>query len=342
MKKMYLFLLVVVASCFCLIESCSKAVSGDTSSNDSITVTLNKSQIAADGFEEVVITVKDARNYDITSSSTIVINNQNFHGNVFYTATPGTYIIKAFRGTIVSSEVNLIATTPGPSSFTQKLLAEDYTGTWCGDCPRVGIQLENYTPSHPNCIVVCVHNNDPIQFYSGTITGEFIQGYPSVAVNRRFRWNENNIQLDSEIIRRAPLELAFESTVNGSIINIKTKIKFDVTTSAPLKLVVMLVENHLIYSQVNFGYYGLPNPIPNYVHNNVLRAVATDLYGDPIPSSQQVKGNIWINNFSFNATPYNISNCRIVAFVIFGTNLPDRKGVLNVQSVAAGQNKDFD
>jgi len=119
-------------------------------------------------------------------------------------------------------------------------------------------------------------------------------------------------------------------------------VKFDVTTSTSLKLVVFLVEDGLVYSQVNYGYYGLPNPIPNYVHDGVIRAAATDIFGDEIPVNQQTKGNTWERTLSFNATGYNTAKCRVVAFVVFGSTTTNRKGALNVQSVAAGQNKAFD
>ena len=104
----------------------------------------------------------------------------------------------------------------------------------------------------------------------------------------------------------------------------------------------MLVEDNILYSQANYGHFGLPNPIPNFKHRNVLRSAATDIFGDAIPSVQQIKGSTWEKNYTFNTTGFVQANCKIIAFVLYGDNADNRKGVLNVQVVSAGQNKGFD
>lgn len=127
--------------------------------------------------------------------------------------------------------------------------------------------------------------------------------------------------------------------------NVTAKVKFDVSTDIDLKLVVYLVEDGIVYPQVNYGYNyngSTANPLTNYVHNAILRLSGTDIYGDLIPKTSQVKGTVYTKDISFNASAYNISKCRVIGFVVAGTNDLNKKGVQNVQVVNAGESKDFD
>ncbi len=351
------FLLLTVFSLSVIIESCSKGgantppdiVNPPGGTNPTLVVNLSQSQISADGFDETTITVKDANNMDITSSSMIMVNNSVIAGNKFYTAVAGSYQVKAIRGAEMSPAVTLTATSPGPSPFSQKVLAESFSGTWCGICPGTIIPLENYTNTNPNVISVGVHgpsgSSDPFQyiFDPQLRTALGVNGVPTVVLNRDGKWAGNNTTtLDNLMQKRAPLGIAFETSFVGNTINVKAKVKFDVTTSLPLKIVVMLAEDNLKYNQANYGHFGLPNPIVNFNHRNVLRSAATDIFGDAIPVAQQMKGNVWEKNYSFNAANFVQSNCKIIAFVLYGDNTIGRKGILNVQMVSAGQNKIFD
>ncbi len=352
MRKIVSFLGVAVIVSAVVLQSCSKGGSsggGTTPPVNLLTVSLSKNTIRADNFDKVVVTVRDENSNDITGTSTIKVNGTSYLSNELYMSTPGTYTISAVNGTKTAANVTLTAQDPGPSPFTQKILVEDYTGTWCGYCPRVGVQLTGYIPTHPNCIVIGVHgpsgSSDPFNYlYVTSLTSSFnVTGWPTGIVNRDFAWNEQNSVLDQQAVKRAPVGLAFETSIAGNIINVKTKVKFDVTTQLGMKLVVALVEDGLVYPQTNYyaPTYG-GNPITAYTHNHVLRAAATDIFGDAIPIGQETIGNTWESNLSFNASGYTISNCKIVAFVLYDVNGLGRKGALNVQEVTAGQNKTFD
>lgn len=358
MKKIFSILGLSLLSAVLILESCSKGGTGGGGTpppppppppGNSLSVNVDKTQIFADGWETVVITVKDQNNNDVTSSSSIYLGNALLSNNSFWTSVPGTYELKASRSGITSPVVNITAVNPGASPFSQKILVEDYTGTWCGHCPRVGINLENYVATHPNTVVIANHgpSNDPYTFSShGTLANAFtVTGYPSAWVDRDFKWSESNSQLDGQFTnRRPPLGLGFQTAVVGNTINVTAKVKFDVTTAVNLKLVAYLVEDGRVYPQVNYNYFGLPNPISGYVHNAILRKTGTDLFGDNIPTASQVKGTTYTKTLSFDATGYDISKCRIVAFVVQGPNSQNRKerAVLNIQTVNAGLDKDFD
>jgi len=333
-----------------ILISCSKG--GNNTPNTPTTpppqLSMNKTSIAADGWETVTFSAKDQSNNDITSSCQFYLGTVQLTSNTFFTTLPGTYAIKAVRSGAESQSVSLTVSDPGPSPFSKKILVEDYTGTWCGHCPRVGMPLETYVGSHPNAIVIANHgpSSDPYTFSNHAILANYFQvtGYPSAYVNRDFKWNENIAQLDQAANKRAPLGIAFQTTVTGNTISGTAKVKYDVNTSVGLKLVLYLLEDGKVYPQVNYNYFSLPDPITNYVHNNILRKTITDLYGDILPVANQEKGNIQDVNFTIDAPGYDISKCKIVGFVVQGINNQGRKenAVINVQTVKAGQTKNFD
>jgi len=350
MKKLTAQLFIISIAISFIITSCSKGGGGGGGGTPvTLTLTLSKSSIRADNFDETMITVRDQNGTDVTSSCTFNINNTTWSTNMFHTISIGDILVYATKSGAKSNTDTLTATNPGPSPFTQKVLAEDYTGTWCGFCPRVGVSLTNYAVSHPNCIVVGMHgptgSSDPyIYQYSTSLVNAFnITGWPTAIINRNYKWTESTSTLDQEATKRAALGLSLVSTVSGGTINVTAKVKFDVTTTVGMKLVLMLMEDGLVYPQANYyaPQYG-GNPITGYVHNHVLRAAATDIFGELIPAAQQTIGNVWEKAYSFNAAAYNINNCKIIGVVVFENSGGSYKGALNVQEVAAGQTKNFD
>lgn len=332
-----------------IFTSCSKGGGGGGDTNTTLTITANKSTVRADNFDEVSFTVTDQTGADVTSSCMLKINGSTYATNKFHTKTPGSISVYATKSSAQSNTITVTAADPGPSPFSQKVYIEDYTGSWCGYCPRVGFSLGSYSASHPNAIVVGVHvpgtPPDPYVFtYQQQLKNAFnITAVQTAIINRDIKWNENTSVLDQKLSERAPLGLSLVSSVSGSTINVTAKVKFDITTSIGMKLILLLVEDGLVYPQINYyaPQYG-SDPINNYVHNHVLRKNATDVFGDPIPTAQQTIGNTWQADYSFNAAGYNIANCKVVGLVVFDANGGGYKGALNAQEVAAGQTKNFD
>ena len=325
---------------------------------DSLFVSLSSSTVEFNTFDYVAVTVKDKNANDITGSSQILANGIVASSNKYVPNAIGTYSITAKKGTTPSTTKTLNVTTASPSPFTRKLLIEDFTGTWCGNCPRVFNALDNYTPTHPNAIVVTVHgpagSSDPFQYqYTTNLSNTFAIGgsYPVVLLNRYKKWDEAANTLDNEFAKWAPLGLAIESSVTGTNIIGKAKVKFNVSTEKPMKIVVALVENGLILNQANYSssLYTGTNPIANFTHNGVLRRASTDIFGDIIPVANQLKNNIWelpftipITGVNATGTSYTVNpnKCSIVAYIVDAST--DNKGVYNVQRADVGINKNFD
>lgn len=338
-----------------------KSISG----NDTLIVSLSRDTIENNGFDFVNVVVTNRSGTDITTTSQLSIVSAfgtTAISSKYSPTTTGTFNIVAKRSGLTSAAKVLTVLNPSPSPFSKKILVEDCTGAWCGYCPRVANALENYKAAKPNCIVVGVHGGggtDPFkfQYYTNFNSTYNVSGYPTAILNRASNWSERTADLDAALTKYAPLGLAIESSTTGSSITGKVKVKFNVTTDSKMKIVIALVENGLLADQTNYysaAYgntpylYGGVSPIKNFVHNGVLRRTATDLFGDAIPTTSQVKGTEYELPFSipvsgqtatgnYTAVP---ANCGIVAFVIDGTTA--KKGAYNVQYAAVGTVKNYD
>jgi thiol-disulfide isomerase/thioredoxin len=348
MKKLLIF-----SFLFTLVfSSCSKKGGTDTggTSADKPVLKLTKSAIVADGFDETVISVVDKNGNDITTQCYITGNGTQITDFTYFTTAAGSISLNAKLGSVSALPVTLNCSAPPASPFTKKVLAEDYTGAWCGYCPRVGRSLELASASNPNIFPVAVHNADPFAYsLEAAMRSRWgVSGFPTAIINRNITWNENTSVLTGEASKWAPLGLSIESSIAGNVVSGKVKTKFNVTTSVPLTITIMLTEDGKILAQRNYmnadpgPFFGLGDPIVNYVHNHILRMAATDIFGDAIPSASVIKDNIYEKTYSFNTSGYDLTKCDVVAVVSYADGLPYRKGALNVQKVRAGSVKAFD
>jgi|GEM_PF-474997 len=340
---------------------------------DSLVVTLSTNQVENNGWDQVLITVKDKlTGADVTATSNLFINSGSFAtpitSAVFTPYSNGSFTISATQGTILSNLAPLTVVSASPSAFTHKILVEDYTSSLCGYCPREFYDLDTYTQTHPKCAWVAVHctglGQDNYAFqYSANMESKFgVSGYPTTIVNRRTTWGEDTATLNAETAKWTGLGLALNSSISGNTITGTAQVKFNFTTTKPLKIVIAMVESGLLASQDNYYspsggatpyLYNGQNPIPNFNEKYCFRATTTDAFGDSIPVAATYKNNVYTLPFTFNLSGVNAynaaytlkpANCRIVAYVLDGSTAiwSSTKGVLNVQYAAVGAAQPFD
>lgn len=242
-------------------------------------------------------------------------------------------------------------------NFTKRLLVEDYTGTWCANCPNVAHAIDLLKVDSPNQVVaVGIHressdpsnaNYDPFNFDATLLQNKYdIYGvYPSAMLDRATQWTypvlNNTEQALALIAQDASIGLSINPTVSAENLNVDLKIKFgsDFTTKS-LKVVVYILESGLVYDQTNgTSYYDGQNPIPNFEYNHVLRASITNLLGDAIPAAETSLDNVYTTSISIPVSQTNVSNLanmHIVAFVV------DSQGnALNARSANVGDTQSF-
>ncbi len=303
---------------------------------------------------DVPLAAKDLAGNDLTSSAVFYIDGQSQSSNTVRFSQAGSYQITAsvtLDGQTITSQpyvVNVIE----PRHST-KILIEDYTGTWCTNCPRVAYKLDQAVSQNNHIIPVAIHysrwaGDDPFGFDDATtlLSDYNISGLPSPVVNRvkGFIWDEQYSTLQTELDKTQPLGLAITSNINGNEINIDVMVRFDMDMSQKnLSLVVYLTENGLHADQANAtNYYGGQDPIPDFEQNHTLRAALNNLYGTGLPANETKANQTY--NYHLN-TPIpgnisNISNCEIVAFILEGSQQDAR--LINIQKAAVGNSQDFD
>jgi hypothetical protein len=265
-------------------------------------------------------------------------------------STAGTYnVVATFtledNTTIASNAIELKAVE---STHATKVMVEDYTGTWCQYCPRLAYALEQAVATNSNIIPVAVHDDNDMPFpnVDALLNAFNITGFPSGRVNRTIDWNESTSQPVGLLDYRQNMGLAINSSISGTTISATIKVHYDLKADSPNRIVVYLLENGLVYPQVNFyngdsssPYYQQGNPIQDFVHNHTARTTFTNAFGDAIPTAETGTDNTYVVDYSLTvpSSVQNTGNLELVAFVV---GLDDT--VLNVQKADLGENKDFD
>lgn len=249
---------------------------------------------------------------------------------------------------VVENKPDQSALAPAiPGYFTKRVLIEDYTGTWCGNCTRVAYAVEQVVASTNKAVTVAIHNgNDPYHFagiapLKNLILPNSPLALPVSRLNRMNVWTfpePTNIQQALDLTgNNTTLGLAINSTVANGNLNLDVKIKF-LDDYSDLKLVVYLLEDHLIYNQFNYtNYFNAENPIIGFEHNHVLRNSLTNILGDALTGT--TNGATVTKSFSI-PIPSNISNAANISFAAFVVGSDNK--ALNARASKANENQTFE
>lgn len=310
---------------------------------------ISASQNEQKVYSEVTFNVVTLKGEDVTNESTFFVNGVQIPSNSFTSSEEKTYNVQAKYNGLTS---NLL---PIKFSFTlegyvKRALVEDYTGTWCGNCPRVTHALDLIKQQTDKIVEVAIHRGTPAQnepyLFDATVLEQLVQvsGYPAARINRTGIWSaqqQNNLnqvisQTQGAIVKAG---VAMENTVANGTINLKVNVGF-LQDYSNLRLVVYVLENGLIYDQVNYTpFYGGVDPIPNFVHNHTLRSCLTNLLGDAIPNESTKNGTTYVRNFSV-PVPSNVANFSKLEFVAFVVGTDNR--AINSRKCLANANQNLE
>ena len=317
-----------------VIKVVSKPVISITVSSDNNWVDLN---------HKFTFQVLDSNEDDVTQQAKLFVNNTEIEDSNFQPNTYGSYnIIAKYEG--FTSEPITLESKEFASTFTRKVLIEDFTGTWCGWCPRVSYGIELVEKETENAVITAIHRgSDPYHFGESNI-GDLDEGsYPTAKLNRRTTWDypepDNVNQVLNFTNLSSDLGLGISSEIIGNKIDLEISIGF-LTSFENLKFVVYLVEDHLFFNQANYtNYYNGSATLIDFEHNNVLRKVITNLFGDTIPNESITTNGVFTKSFNVNipAIINDTDALKLVAFVV------DNSGkVINVQKAKINTYKNFD
>ena len=227
-----------------------------------------------------------------------------------------------------------------PSTFTKKVLIEEFTGAWCGYCPDGAHRVENLINDNDGRVVgVSLHSGDAMEVAHTNYLETTYQntGFPSGMVDRVSLNGSTTLNrgywdgvASNQLSETAVCGLAIISQVNGASAAVEVHAGFNSTLNGDdYRLTVYLIEDGVTgtgsgYDQRNYyntdsesPFYDLGDPIVGYEHNHTLRAVLSESLGDAIMVSEMVSGGEHIETYTVDISSYNKNNLSIVAFVTY-------------------------
>ncbi|WP_029038571.1 Omp28-related outer membrane protein [Salinimicrobium xinjiangense] len=330
----------------------SNTLSIQVSSSNYLTVSRDK---ALKG-QEVNFQFFGSNGEDATADATFYVNGSAVNGNSFQSDTEGSFEVTAKAASGEETE---------PKTFEvftpkRKALFEDYTGTWCGWCPRVTNAILLLKERTEDLAVVAIHFQDKMMIdESKDLVAHFeVEFYPHARLNRvsQIPFPEDEEEQLLLVLNTAgeesPYSIAINTELNNDKLDIEVKLVSEVQIPQGYKLVVYLLQNGVIFPQENYlnndpqsRWYQKGEPIKDFIHDDVLQASLTNVFGDELNAISALEevsfkfGTVDLSQFSYSAPGnfYNPNNFEVVAII----TRPDNTA-LNAQKVTAGHNVNFE
>lgn len=322
-------------------------------SYDSISLTADSS-VKLVG-ETITFTVKDNQGADLTADATFYVDDVKIEGNIYSSSVVGSHTVTAQYFTVTSTPLIINFHDGSEINFRKRMLIEDYTGTWCGYCPRVAWAIELVHQQTEDAVAVAIHGPssdptnagyDPFMFDATELTTLLsFSGYPQGYLNRMTKWKAlqpNNIDQAIAFTQgeNPKMGVAMTSTVEGGNITMDVNVMFGKDFSNNLRLVVYVVENGLIYEQHNYtSYYGDVDVIEDFEHNHVLRSCLTPLLGEGISGDATKLAQTYTRRFEV-PVPANVANAANIEFIAFVVD--ENNNVVNVRKAHPGETQAFE
>lgn len=369
-----------------LIISCS---GGDDSSpstppnngggDESITaITLDFNKNVYNTYEAGFFTVRDQSENLVTDLVSVFVNGNLVEVNPFVFQEEGTYDFVATYENLTSNTLSFDVVTPSefsdtssfspglaPSNYTQKVLLEEATGTWCSSCPQGAYYLQQAVESNPNNIIGAAYHSgipqypDPMQTPGTSFWSNYYNIYifPTIFLNgTSIDWNYGMGQINNKLSETPTLGLSADATIVGGKLDIEISVGFNATPSEELQLVILLIEgSDTAPSSPQYG----SNSGPDYVHNYIVREVISDGAGDVIPASYTLSGGVFTRTITGLDIPTNVDTSDLddLSIIVYVKNSYTRDwtdsggnsfvnspsyDVYNVQQVKLGESAMFD
>lgn len=316
MKKTILinFFLILLA-----FTSCSKDSANETTITSLALKVSNNVIVVNTALTYTVVTDAQA---DVTANASLYVNGSKVK-TPYTPSKAGDIEIYASYNGIESNKVKVTVANEFKNSvaaeFKEKLIVEDYQGTWCGACPFATNAIKKLKDTHKEAVIpIGIHFRDIMQNeISVELVSHFrVTNYPTIHLDRK-EWggifSNDYSKVTSEIAKESQVAIGIGSTIENSDVKIQVDIEFKNKPTKSNKLAVYLLENGIIADQVG------ANPPENYVHDHVLRHALTKTFGDEIPSTAVSSDKKYTVKFDKKVTDFsritNFANSEIVAIV---------------------------
>lgn len=227
---------------------------------------------------------------------------------------------------------------------TRKVLVEEFTGMWCGDCPK-GKSAVEHLESRFGSSVICIgmHNADVLSnAYSDSIVNQCnVTEFPLGFIDRTSFFSREGVFQEladtddwDELVKEqlnvsSPISISIHPiySVDNRKLSVSVDTRFLKAATGHFRLNCLLMEDSIATDgkQANYfdkdpdsPWFGQGNPIRSYEQRNVARVnLAGNNWGDAdvIPAEVPENGE-YIKNYSYLLPlSWNASHIRVVAFV---------------------------
>lgn len=266
-----------------------------------LTISADKSTIAADGADAVTFTVKYGATDVSKDKSLTIIRTYNGEQtemgggvNSFTTTVAGNYTFKAryYKGGEILSEnevaVEALSAVAGQAqNFRHKLLGMQFTSIGCQNCPTLSNVIKSIQVAQPDRLVpvsfhIDFNVSDPMKIAMGDTYYNALKGngLPMFYLDLREgdKMTSNRSVIESEMKFRVEnypptCGVAINTSYDADSRELTITPRIQSNTASAYRYLVMLVEDGIVAQQ-----YGITG---SYTHNNVVRAVLSDnIYGN--------------------------------------------------------------
>ena len=285
------------------VAACSGTVDPDAGSSGNpmeevpegvLRIFADKTEISADGNEEVTFTVMFGKE-DVSTAQTLVLirkydgeEKRSKASNKFSTVTAGTYEFTAeyyYGGRFYTDNSVKVEAKPyffgDAKAYRQRVLGVYFTSTGCTSCPSATKGIKTLQSAHPGDIsVVAFHSHmgvvsDPMVIAETGLFNAVLGGFEGLP---RLFWNmrQGTHLIGPDFTESYNEEIAsYEPQCGVSVSTDQNNINIGITSNVPAiyRYLVFVVEDGIVADQTGD---------PDYVHDNVVRAVLTSEKGDKI------------------------------------------------------------
>ncbi|MDE5876036.1 MAG: hypothetical protein K2H47_00795 [Muribaculaceae bacterium] len=283
------------------------------------------------------ITVRlDGEETESITGSALAVNEEVPFSFTINCDIPGNHTVTA-----EITEVNGVADSYAPNNitsatftiqseqFVHRMVCEEYTGTWCGWCPRGMVGLELMKEEYPNRFIpIAVHGGDPMEITDEAVSYKpFIDsctGAPSSSINRQFTGDpfydiHTMFNLASQLSVHIGVEATCDWNEDMTALELVTTYYSDIDLDNPtLNIAYTITESGITgYMQTNYyaggrngdfyGWQDKTDPTNDVTFNDVARAIIGGYNGMPCQSEAMTASTPYTHTYTI-PLPQNVTS----------------------------------
>ena len=293
--------------------------------------------------DEILLHAENELGENISADVNFYVNDLSIDGHRFIPKEETAHTIYADYDGLVSNTITINPYKLAPDSYEKKLFVEEFGATWCGYCPHLVSAITRAKEDLSSELVVVVHQaagNFSSAYFDYLFSEKYeMSGMPQTViegVEKEWAFAAHLRKYEDET---PSVGISLSTKMTASDYDVKLTIGMGKELPSAIAYTIYLVESNILVPQSNFDneevgspYFGLGNPIVDFVHDNVLRECITSIDGDQVPKEKIRENRIYelSINRAFSSSILDKNNLKIIAVVWDGDK------AINAQQVELG------